>query len=144
MSRSGSSFSELLAELYRIYPPFTERLAPPAPKSEIERLEAWLGVSVPEEARAVYRLHDGQGESKAYTVYSRYLLSINEALDQLALQRGGRESGIVLDDLLEDQRLSQGFPSAFHVPLLSDDTGNFVGYDVRPRGALRAGAGVRR
>lgn len=128
-----ATFAELLGEVGRVAPFLTAPLAPPAAEAEIERLERWLGTPVPEEAREVYRLHDGQrAGGRVPTLFNHGLLSIAQALDELGVHREIRESGICEDDPLLDRRLSEGFPSAYHVPLLSDDTGNFVGYDVRP------------
>jgi cell wall assembly regulator SMI1 len=126
------SFSELLTEFQRISPPLTEHWAPPALKVEIARLQTWLGVPLPPEALEVYRLHNGQADFRVRMVFNHFLSDINQALDDLGRHRDIRDSGVVEDGPPEDRRLLEGFPSAFHVPLLTDDTGNFVGYDLRP------------
>jgi cell wall assembly regulator SMI1 len=136
VTRAHATFAELLAVLESIHSPSVHRLAPPATPAEIAKLEDWLGASVPSEAREVYALHNGQGDQfAAHCILERTLRSISQALSELDVHDDIRRSGIVNDELYEpytDERVSQGFPSAGHVPILSDMTGNFIGHDVRP------------
>lgn len=144
MSRSDASFSELIEEIGRIDPSITARFAPPASEAEIERLEAFVGLPLPEEAKAVYRLHDGQGASAGvWTIYHRYLMTIQEAMDTMTMYREFWEESVArprdpwVDELgdqdpPDDPRLGLGIYSPWRVPVLHDDTGNYVGYDLEP------------
>jgi cell wall assembly regulator SMI1 len=143
VTRPSATFAELLAALEVIHPPSVNRLAPPATPAQIAMLESWLGVVVPSEALEVYAIHNGQADQfDVGCIFDRTLLSISQALFDLAVHDDIRRSGIVNDELHRlhtDERVSQGFPSASHVPILSDLTGNFIGYDIRPSDQGRFG-----
>ncbi len=133
VTRPCATFSELLAALERVYPPSVNRLAPPATPAEIAKLENWLGTALPSEAREVYTLHNGHhNDIPIGSIFDRTLLNVSQALFELAVHDDIRRSGIINDEILDDERVSENFPSAGHVPILSDLTGNFIGYDVRP------------
>ena len=123
-----------------VHPPSVHRLAPPATEAEIATLENWLGAVVPSEAREVYALHNGQADQFAVgCIFDRTLLSISQALFDLSVHHDIRSAKTSNYEIDEDERVSESFPSAGHVPILSDLTGNFIGYDVRPSARGRFG-----
>ena len=143
MTRARATFAELISVLEFVHPPSVHRLAPPATQAQIATLENWLGMSLPSEAREVYALHNGHtNDMPIGSIFDRTLLTISQALEELTAHDDIRRSGIVNDELYElhnDERVSENFPSASHVPILSDLTGNFIGYDVRPSARGRFG-----
>jgi cell wall assembly regulator SMI1 len=145
MTRPRATFAQLLEALALVHQPSVDRLAPPATPAQIVTLENWLGVSVPSEAREVYSLHNGQFRDAGIGgIFDRTLLTISQALVDLNAHDDIRRSGIFDDITVDDEmgggeRVSENFPSAGHVPILSDMTGNFIGYDVRPSARGRFG-----
>lgn len=133
MTRPRATFAELLALLGSIHPPSVDRLAPPATDAEITTLEDWLGVTLPSEAREIYALHNGQADQFAVgCIFDRTLLSVSQTLFDLTVHDDIRRSKTWNEEIDKDEWVSESFPSAGHIPILSDLTGNFIGYDVRP------------
>jgi cell wall assembly regulator SMI1 len=133
MTRRRASFAEFIKGLAAIHQPSVDRLSGAASEAEIRGLEAWLGVTLPEEARDIYALHNGSSDPlTCQMIFGRKLLSISQILSEMGCHADIRQSGIVNDTVLDSDRISENFPSLAHVPIFSDDTGNFIGYDLRP------------
>ncbi len=133
MNQSRATFSKFVEELGKIHNPSVARLAPPALDSKIAQLETFLGISIPDEIRDVYKLHNGHNDHfSTGTIFNRMLLTIDQVMEEINIHGDIRRSGIVDDTWIEDPRVTENFPSTGHIPLLSDGTGNFIGYDLRP------------
>lgn len=137
MNPPKATLDEVIAEIGRIDPSIAARFAPPASENEIIHLEGIVGRTLPEEAKAIYRLHNGQRAGEwAWTIYHHYLMSIREAIDTLAMYRGAwAEFGATGQDAWLDEPTdprTPGLYSPWRVPFLHDDTGNYVGYDLEP------------
>lgn len=133
MNLPQTTFLDLIVELARLHHPSVERLADAATPIETAQLETWLGIALPREVHEVFSLHNGQADHfDVGAFFNQTFLSIAQILDELSIHDEIRRSGIVNDDPLEDARTSANFPATFHVPILSDGTGNFIGCDLCP------------
>jgi cell wall assembly regulator SMI1 len=135
-----ASFAEFISHLSQVHRPSVELLAPPASEAELAQFEAWLGRPLSKQAREVYTLHNGQLTSLSpFEFLDRKLLSLAEVLEQMRIPADVRPLGIVDDSDIEDDRVSENFPSLGHIPIFSDETGNFIGYDLKPSPKGRVG-----
>lgn len=125
------SWTAFLKGVSDLAPGLLDGLAPPATVADLRALAAALNSPLPEDVHQVLATHNGQRAGHrilfGLTLMSaqdiaRHARSVAHALE--------REGPVPVED--PDSRTQAYEPNPHHVPLFTDNTGNFLGFDLAP------------
>jgi cell wall assembly regulator SMI1 len=110
-----------------------------AAEEEIATTERHLGVSLPEEVRASFRLHDGQAEGP-WLMWGSELLSLERVRQEWAAWKGLADAGAFRNFRSDsDGRVAGDWYHPGWIPLTHDGGGNHHCLDLHPGPRGRAG-----
>src|SRR5262249_39068541 len=123
-------FQERLPKTYHRY------FAPGASEKAIQRLEKHLGLQLPEDFRAFYRIHDGQGKRVYGLVFGLELLSLKRIKQEWDnWSRLGDDLNAELAHAMSSEPKGYVKPLYLNpkwIPFTTDQTGTHLGMDFDP------------
>jgi cell wall assembly regulator SMI1 len=107
-------------------------LRPGATEQQIRAAERAMGVTLPDDVRAAYRIHDGN--ANASFLYGRYWNSLQEMVDYWRFMKGLLDDGRFArsDALVPGEETRSDYWHPAWIPLALDETSSFMALDLAP------------
>lgn len=116
------------------YPELNASLNPPATEADISRLETLTGITLPDELKQLYRLHNGES-GDAGLFFGLPFISIDEAIAEWKTWEGLADSTATLDSNIisvPDGHIKERYVNTRYLPISKDYGGNNIGIDLDP------------
>jgi internalin A len=130
----GNTLNIIKTLLANEYPELNASLNPPATEADISRLETATGLTLPEELRQLYRLHNGES-GNAGLFFGLPFISIDEALAEWKVWESLAGSTASLDTSIISvpaNHVKEQYVNTRYLPISKDYGGNNIGIDLDP------------
>ncbi|MRG48655.1 hypothetical protein GFS24_26305 [Chitinophaga sp. SYP-B3965] len=130
----GNTLDTIKDLLANEYPELNASLNPPATEADISRLETTTGLTLPDELKQLYRLHNGES-GNAGLFFGLPFISIEEALaewkvwESLASSTASMDSNIIS---VPANHIKEQYINTRYIPISKDYGGNNIGIDLDP------------
>lgn len=129
-----TTLAAIKAHLEKEYPELNASLNPPATEADITRFEATLGVTLPDDLKKLYRLHNGESND-AGLFFGLPFIGVDEALSEWKTWASLKESTATLDnDIISVPagHIKEQYVNTRCIPISKDYGGNNIGIDLDP------------
>ena len=130
----GNTLTAINALLANEYPELNASLNPPATEADISRLETTTGLTLPEDLKQLYRLHNGES-GHAGLFFGLPFISIDEALAEWTVWENLAGSTASLDTSIISvpaNHIKEQYINTRYLPISKDYGGNNIGIDLDP------------
>lgn len=130
----GNTLTAIKTLLANEYPELNASLNPPATEADISRLETTTGLTLPDELKQLYRLHNGES-GDAGLFFGLPFISIEEALSEWKVWESLADSTATLDSSIisvPSNHIKEQYVNTRYLPISKDYGGNNIGIDLDP------------
>lgn len=130
----GNTLTEIKTLLANEYPELNASLNPPATEADINQLEITIGLTLPDELKQLYRLHNGES-GNAGLFFGLPFISIEEALAEWKVWESLADSTTSLDNSIisvPSNHIKEQYINTRYLPISKDYGGNNIGIDLDP------------
>ena len=130
----GNTLTAVKTLLANEYPELHASLNPPAAEADINRLETTTGLTLPDELKQLYRLHNGES-GDAGLFFGLPFISIDEAIAEWKVWESLSGSTATLDSNIISvpaNHIKEQYVNTRYLPISKDYGGNNIGIDLDP------------
>jgi len=130
----GNTLTAVKTLLANEYPELNASLNPPATEADISRLETTTGLTLPDELKQLYRLHNGES-GDAGLFFGLPFISIDEAIAEWKTWESLSGSTATMDSnviSVPANHIKEQYVNTHYLPISKDYGGNNIGIDLDP------------